>query len=153
MTTKYATRAVKLFSAILLFAAAGAAQAADYVVVKSTDPGIKAGLTLNGGEKVNLAAGQTLTLIAAAGDVTTLKGSAAGAVAPARRTAQADANRLAALKVLIDPPPEGRTFGGRRGGVCPDPAALKTLDDILAVQDAGCAAAARVALEAYATKN
>lgn len=134
-------------------AAAGAAQAADYVVVRSTDPGIKAGLTLNSGQQVNLAAGQTLTLIAAAGDVTTLKGSAAGVVTPVRRSAQADAGRLDALRVLIDPPPSGRTFGGRRGGVCPDPAALKTLDEILAVQGAGCASAARAALEAYAAKD
>jgi len=137
------------FSAIGAFGGvAGAAQAADYVVVKSTDPSIKAGLTLSSGQRVNLAAGQTLTLIAAAGDVTTLKGGAAGAVAPARRTAQADSGKLDALRVLIDPPPTGRTFGGRRGGVCPDPATLKTLDDILAVQKADCAPAARAALEA-----
>lgn len=137
----------------LAIAAAGAARAADYVVVKSTDPAIKTGLTLNGGQQVNLAAGQTLTLIAAAGDVTTLKGSAAGAVAPVRRSPQADASRLEALRVLIDPPPAGRTFGGRRGGVCPDPATLTTLDDILAVQRGDCAGAARAALEAYAAKN
>ena len=131
-------------------AAAGAAQAADYVVVKSTDPAIKAGLALNGGQRVNLAAGQTLTLIAAGGDVTTLKGGASGAMAPARKTAQADAGKLEALRVLIDPPPTGRTFGGRRGGVCPDPATLRTLDDILAVQQADCAPAARAALQALA---
>jgi opacity protein-like surface antigen len=137
----------------LAIAAAGAAQAADYVVVKSTDPQIKAGLTLSGGQKVNLGAGQTLTLIAAAGDVTTLKGGPTGATAPIRRTVQADAARLDALRVLIDPPPTGRTFGGRRGGVCPDPATLTTLDDILAVQKGDCAGAARAALEEYAAKN
>ncbi|WP_293676460.1 hypothetical protein [uncultured Phenylobacterium sp.] len=136
----------------LAIAAAGTARAADYVVVKSTDPAIKAGLTLSAGQRVNLAPGQTLTLIAAAGDVTTLKGGAAGAVAPVRRS-QGDSARLEALRVLIDPPPTGRTFGGRRGGVCPDPTTLKTLDDILAVQRGDCARAARAALEAYATKN
>ena len=146
-------RRIILGITMAIAAASGAARAADYVVVKSTDPGIKAGLTLNGGQKVNLAAGQTLILIAAAGDVTTLKGGAAGAVAPVRRTAQADAGRIAALHVLIDPPPAGRTFGGRRGGVCPDPETLKTLDDILAVQRADCAPAARAALEAYAARN
>ena len=135
----------------LAIAAGGsAARAADYVVVKSTDPGIRAGLTLSGGQRVDLGAGQTLTLIAAAGDVTLLKGSAAGAVAPARRAAQADAGRLESLRVLIDPPPAGRTFGGKRGGVCPDPANLKTLDDILAVQQAGCAGSAKAALETLA---
>ena len=133
--------------------AARAAQAADYVVVRSTDPGIRAGLTLDGGQRVNLAAGQTLTLVAAAGDVTTLKGSASGAIAPVRRTPAADAGKIAALRVLIDPPPTGRTFGGRRGGGCPDPDSLKTLDAILAAQDAGCTAVARLALEAFAAGN
>jgi hypothetical protein len=85
--------------------------------------------------------------------VTTLKGGPTGAVAPVRRAAQADAGRLDALRVLIDPPPPARTFGGRRGGVCPDPASLKTLDDILAVQQGDCAGSARAALEAYADKN
>lgn len=133
---------------LAIFAAAGAAQAADYVVVRSTDPAIKAGATLDGGQRVSLAAGQTLTLIAAAGDVTMLKGGPSGAVAPVRRSAQADAGRLESLRVLIDPPPPGRTFGGRRGGVCPDPAALKTLDEILAAQQATCSEAARQALDA-----
>ncbi len=135
---------------LAIFAAAGAANAADYVVVRSTAPSIKAGATLDGGQRVSLAAGQTLTLIAAAGDVTMLKGGPSGAVAPVRRSAQADAGKLESLRVLIDPPPPGRTFGGRRGGVCPDPATLKTLDDILAAQRATCADAARQALDALA---
>lgn len=135
---------------LAIAAAASAARAADYVVVKSTTPDIKAGLTLDSGQRVALGAGQSLTLIAAAGDVTMLKGSASGAVIPARRTASADAGKLEALRVLIDPPPAGRTFGGKRGGVCPDPAHLKTLDEILAVQQGGCAAAARAALDMLA---
>ena len=135
---------------LAITAGAGAARAADYVVVRSTDPGIRAGLTLNGGQRIDLGSGQTLTLIAAAGDVTLLKGSATGAVAPARRTAQADAGKLESLRVLIDPPPSGRTFGGRRGGVCPDPANLKTVDDIISVQQSGCASSARAALETLA---
>ncbi|WP_293897770.1 hypothetical protein [Phenylobacterium sp.] len=136
--------------AVAIAAMAGAARAADYVVVKSTDPDIKAGLALNGGQKVALGAGKTLTLIAAAGDVTTLKGGPSGATTPARRTAAADVGKLESLRTLIDPPPPGRTFGGRRGGVCPDPTTLKTLDDILAVQADGCASAARQALDALA---
>jgi hypothetical protein len=131
--------------------AAGAAQAADFVVVKSTDPAIKAGTPVNGGERLKLAAGQTLVLLAPAGDMTTLKGGASGATAPARRTAQVDASKLESLRVLIDPPPPGRTFGGRRGGVCPDPSQLTTIDDILGVQ-AACPEVARKALTAYANK-
>lgn len=135
---------------LAIFAAAGAAHAADYVVVKSTDPSIRAGVTIDGGQRVSLAAGQTLTLIAAAGDVTMLRGGPSGVVAPVRRTAQADAGKLESLRALVDPPPPGRTFGGRRGGVCPDPATLKTLDDILAAQQATCGEAARQALDALA---
>ena len=135
---------------LAIAAVAGAARAADYVVVKSTAPDIKAGLTLNGGQRIDLGAGQSLTLIAAAGDVTMLKGSASGAVIPARRTAAADTGKLEALRVLIDPPPAGRTFGGKRGGVCPDPSHLKTVDEILSVQQAGCATAARAALDMLA---
>jgi hypothetical protein len=136
---------------LAIFAAASAAQAADYVVVKSTDPSIRAGATLDGGQRVSLGAGRTLTLIAAAGDVTMLTGGPSGAMAPVRRSAQADAGKLESLRALIDPPPTGRTFGGRRGGVCPDPATLKTLDEILAVQQADCAPQARTALEALAS--
>jgi hypothetical protein len=137
--------------ACLAMVAAGAAQAADFVVVKSTDPAIKAGRPVNGGERLNLAAGQTVVLLAAAGDMTTLKGGASGATAPARRTAPVDSGKLESLRVLIDPPPAGRTFGGRRSGVCPDPSQLTTVDDILAVQGA-CPEAARQALAAYANK-
>jgi hypothetical protein len=138
---------------LAIAAAAGAAHAADYVVVKSTDPSIKAGATIDGGQRISLEAGRTLTLIAAAGDVTMLKGGPSGAVAPLRRSVQADAGKLESLRALIDPPPPGRTFGGRRGGVCPDPATLKTLEDILAVQQADCAPQARAALEALASSE
>jgi hypothetical protein len=127
---------------------AGAAHAADFVVVKSTDPAVRPGLELNAGQRIPLGAGQTLTLMSASGSVSTVRGAAGGAVAP-RAGAQADDARLAALKVLVDPPPSGRTFGARRSGVCPDPSTLTTLDDILSVQSNGCAAQARLALEAY----
>ena len=145
-----AMRSVFLGLTLAIAAAAGAAGAADYVVVKSTDPAIKPGLGLDSGQRVALGAGQTLTLIAAAGDVTTLRGGPSGAMAPARRTNPADAGKLDTLRAIIDPPPAGRTFGGRRGGVCPDAGALKTVDDILAAQSAGCGSVAREALDARA---
>jgi len=131
---------------------AGAAQAADFVVVKSTDPAVRPGLELNAGQRIALGAGQTLTLMSASGSVSTLRGAAGGAVAP-RAGGQADSERMAALKLLVDPPPTGRTFGARRSGVCPDPATLKTLDEILSVQANGCAVQARVALEAYVAQQ
>ena len=137
---------------MLAVGVAGAAQAADYVVVKSTDPAIKPGLELSGGERVALATGQTATLMSASGSVTTLRGAAGGAVAP-KAGGQGDTARLAALKVLVAPAPTGSTFGARRSGVCPDPSTLTTLDEILSVQSGGCAAQARTALDAYVAQQ
>lgn len=133
---------------ILAGGVAGAAQAGDYVVVGSTDPAFRPGTELDAGQRVALGAGQTLRLINATGEVITLRGAASGATTPPRG-APADATRMAQLKVLIDPPPASRTFGGRRAGVCPDPSELTTLDQILAVQSGGCATQARAALDAY----
>lgn len=142
-----------LAAALAVAATAGAAHAADYVVVKSTDPAIRPGAALSAGQRVELGAGQSLTLMAAAGDMTTLRGGPSGAMAPAHKTNPADAGKLDALRAIIDPPPAGRTFGGRRGGVCPDPSTLKSLDDILAAQSAGCGSAAREALDAMAAAS
>lgn len=133
---------------LLALGAAGAACASDYVIVSSTDPAFRPGAELTGGQRVALGAGQTLRIINATGEVSTLKGGPSGVVAP-RPGAPADATRMAQLKVLIDPPPQSRTFGGRRSGVCPDPSTLTSLDQILAVQSGGCASQAREALTAY----
>ena len=133
---------------LLALGVAGAAQAADFVVVSSSDPAIRPGQELAGGQRIALGAGQTVRYMDASGNVATLRGAAGGAVTP-RPGAPADATRMAQLKVLIDPPPASRTFGARRSGVCPDPATLTTLDQILAVQSGGCAPAARAAMEAY----
>lgn len=138
----------------LVFAAglAGGAQAADFVVVGSTDPTLKPGLELDAGQRIALGAGKTLTLMTAGGAVSTLRGGASGAVTP-RAAGPVDGTRMAALKVLVDPPPSGRTFGARRSGVCPDPATLTTLDEILAVQSSGCQVQARTALDAYVART
>jgi hypothetical protein len=137
---------------ILALSAAGAAQAADYVVVSSSDPAIRPGQELTGGQRVALGAGQTLRFMDASGNIATLRGAAGGAVAP-KAGAAVDPTRMAQLKVLIDPPPSTRTFGARRSGVCPDPAILTTLDQILEVQSGGCAPQARIALETYLAKH
>ena len=60
---------------------------------------------------------------------------------------------MQALAVLVAPPPTTRTFGGRRGGVCPPAADLKTLDQILAAQSGSCDAEARAALKALVAKS
>ena len=133
---------------VLATGVTGAAYAGDYVVVASTDPSVRPGLELDAGQRVALGAGQTLRLINAGGDITTLRGGPAGAVTP-RASAAANATRLAQLKVLVDPPPAGRAFGVSRAGVCPDPATLLSLDQILVVQSGGCAREAKAALDAY----
>jgi len=131
---------------------AGAAQAGDYVVVSSSDPAIRPGQELAAGQRIALGAGQTLRFMDASGNIATLRGAAGGAVAP-RAGAPLDATRMAQLKVLIDPPPASRTFGARRSGVCPDPATLTTLDQILSVQSGGCAPQARAAMEIYLARH
>ena len=137
---------------ILALGVAGGAHAGDYVVVSSTDPAIRPGQELTGGQRIALGAGQTLRFMDASGNVATLRGAAGGAVAP-RAGAPVDPTRMAQLKVLIDPPPSTRTFGARRSGVCPDPATLTTLDQILSVQSGGCAPQARLALETYLARH
>lgn len=126
---------------------AGVAQAADFVEVKSTDPTVRPGLELDAGQRVALGAGRTATLMSASGAISLLRGGPEGATAP-RRAGEADGAKLAALKILVDPPPAGTTFGARRSGVCPDPTTLTTLDDILAVQSGGCHVQAKAALDA-----
>ena len=142
-----------LIGLALSFAFAGSAMASDYIVVNSTDPGIKKGQAFDAGTRVQLGAGQSITLMRASGEVTTLKGAAAGVVVPGARLAAADAARFETLRALVQPPPEGRTFGARRGGLCPAVEALTTLDDIVHVAEtSGCKSVARQALEIYLAK-
>src|SRR5215213_8792428 len=95
-----------LIGLALSFAFAGTAMASDYIVVNSTDPGIKRGQAYDAGAKVPLAAGQTLTLMRASGEVTTLRGAAAGVTVPGAKLASADAARFETLRALVQPPPE-----------------------------------------------
>jgi hypothetical protein len=132
----------------------GAAMASDYIVVGSTDPAIKRGQAFDAGARVQLGAGKTLTLMRASGEVTTLKGAASGVVVPANRLASADTARFETLRALVEPPPQGRTFGARRGGICPAVETLTSLDDILRTAEAsGCKTVARQALENYLAKT
>jgi len=132
----------------------GAAVASDYIVVNSTDPAIKRGQAFDAGAKVALGAGKTLTVMRASGEVTTLRGGGAGATLPGARVAAADAARFETLRALVEPPPQGRTFGARRGGICPAVESLTTLDDIVRTADSsGCKTVARQALDAYLAKT
>lgn len=143
-----------LIGVSLSLALGGAAMASDYIVVGSSDPAIPRGQAFDAGAKVALGAGKTLTLMRASGEVVTLKGSAAGATVPGAKLASADTARFETLRALVQPPPEGRTFGARRGGICPAVETLTTLDDIVRTAEAsGCKAVARQALDAYLAKS
>jgi hypothetical protein len=132
----------------------GSALAADFVVVASSDPAIKKGAALDAGAKVALAPGATLTIMRPSGQITTLRGAPGGVTVPAMRVAAADSAKFEGLKALLQPPPEGRTFGARRGGICPPVETLTQLEDILRVADqAGCKTVARQALDAYIAKQ
>ncbi len=135
-------------------ACASAAAASDYIVVGSTDPAIKRGQAFDAGARVSLGAGKTLTLMRASGEVTTVRGASSGVVIPAARLAAADSARFETLRALVEPPPQGRTFGARRGGICPAAETLTTLDDIIrAAEASGCKTVARQALDAYLAKT
>ena len=143
-----------LIGVALSVAFGGAAMASDYIVVNSTDPAIKRGQAFDAGARVPLAAGQSVTLMRASGEVTTLRGAAGGVAVPGARLAAADSARFETLRALVQPPPEGRTFGARRGGICPALESLTTLDDIVRVAEtSGCKTVARQALEAYLAKS
>jgi hypothetical protein len=138
---------------VLALAFTGAAEASDFIVVNSTDPAIARGQAFDGGAKVPLASGKKLTLMRASGEVTTVQGAPAGVTLPSLRVASADSAKFDTLHALLAPPPEGRTFGARRGGFCPPADSLVTIDDILRVaQSSGCKAEARTALDAYVAK-
>ena len=141
-----------IISVLLAAGVAGAANASDYIVVNSTDPGIKRGMALDAGMHLAVAAGKSLTVMRASGEITTLQATAAGVTVPGAKLAASDGAKFDSLKSLIDPPPAGRTFGARRGGaLCPD---ASSLDDILKLADTpGCKSEAREALQAFITKN
>ena len=136
----------------LALSCAGAAQASDFIVVNSTDPAIARGQAFDGGARIPLASGKKLTLMRASGEVTTVEGAAAGVTLPNLRVASNDVARFDTLHALLAPPPEGRTFGARRGGICPAADSLVTLDDIVRVANTSCKAEARTALDAYLAK-
>lgn len=145
----------KLFIGVALsLALGGSAAASDYIVVNSTDPAIKRGQAYDAGAKVALAPGKTVTVMRASGEVIALKGSASGVTLPGARMASADAARFETLRALVEPPPQGRTFGARRGGICPAAETLTTLDDIVrTAESSGCKTVARQALDAYLEKT
>lgn len=128
----------------------GVAYAEDFIVVGSTDPRIPKSTVLNGGERVYLAKGATLTLVNGAGTVTTVTGRTGGVVLP-QPAARAQPDRFAALRALLERPQARRTFGAMRGGrygdeACPKVSELTTIDAILAADENECTAVAQEAM-------
>jgi hypothetical protein len=130
----------------------GVAQAADFVVVSSTDPAIPRGQELSAGQMVPLGVGKTLVVVSPAGQVTRLTGTAAATVLPRRQQlASVNEDRIAVLKMLVAPPRVRRT-GPSLDKVCPE-ADLNQFDGIVTVaQVDGCLTRARAAFEAYVEK-
>lgn len=136
--------------ALAAFAGAGAAR--DYIVVGSTDPAIVRGQAYDSGMKLTLAPGRTVTLMHASGDLVRLRGAEGGVLLPRRQSSQADAERLAILKVIVstDQRGPGVTRPMRtRAGLCPEPATITTLDAVVQVHQGGCSAEATQALDAW----
>lgn len=135
----------------LVALSAGAAQAADYVVVASTDPAIARGQAYDGGARLALAAGRTVTVMHAAGNVLTLRGATGGVLLPRREASPDQTSRLATLRFIVSSSERQVVArGGRtRGGICPLPEALTTLDDIRDAAANACADSASQAFEAW----
>lgn len=142
-----------LLLAAAFAATAGVASARDYVVVGSNDPEFPRGQGFESGARLALAPGRTLTLMHASGDLLRIKGAAGGVVLPVRKANQADADRLAILRVMVAPAAKEMVGDGRvartRAGICPPAETLKTLDAIVQVHAGGCKSVAAQALETW----
>jgi hypothetical protein len=133
---------------VALVLSAGAAAAADYIVVGSTDPAIARGQELVAGQKVPLKPGHRVTILGPKGDVLILQGDRGGASVPARAAAP-DAEQFAVLRMMISGAPSARPAGFRVRAACPDAETLVAVEAIVGARKAGCEAQAAAALDAY----
>jgi hypothetical protein len=128
---------------------AGAARAADFVVVSSTDPAIARGVEFSSGQVVSVAPGRSVVLIDPGGNVKRL--AAGSAALPRRQLASVDAERMAVVKMLVAPPRVRRAMP-TINPTCPD-ADLGTFEGIVTVAPVdGCLSRARDAFDAYVGK-
>lgn len=150
--TRLRRRLVALATACACGLAAGAAAAHDYVVVASTEPAVARGSGVSAGQLLAVTPGHAVTLMHANGDLLTLRGAPGGVQAPKRQAGEADTVRLDVLRTLVTARQESREglgANGRRtrGGVCPAPEALLSLDAIAQSAQSGCSSAAGRAME------
>ena len=136
-----------IFGLALAVLMGSAALAKEYIVVSSNDPVVKTGQSFDGGARVPLGAGRSLTLMKLSGEVITVQGAAGGAVLPGS-AGSGDNTKFAAVQALFAPPPSGRTFGAQRG-FCPGPEVLDNIDAILRSYQSGCKSDARKAFQDY----
>lgn len=130
---------------------AGAAAAADFVVVSSTDPAIMRGREVASGESLQIAQGRSVVLVDTAGQVTRLAGAAAPVRAPRTQLASVNESRVQVLKLLVAPA-RVRRAAPSMDKTCPD-ADLNKFDGIVTVaQVDGCLTTARAAFDAYVLK-
>ena len=136
--------------ALVLTAFATAVLAADFVVVRSSDPALARGQAFDAGERVPLAAGTIVTLMHASGDIVTLKAGVGGVSLPKRTASAPDADRMAVLKFILARTPRETTARGTRArsGICPAAEAITTLDAVAQVHQGGCPEQAAQALDA-----
>lgn len=141
----------RLVLALVLAPLATNAVAADYVVVRSSDPTLLRGQAFDAGARLPLAAGSSATLMHASGDVVTLVGADGGISLPRRVATAANADRLAIVKfILARKSGESHASMPRtRGGICPPLDSVTTLDAIAQVYQGGCAGEAAAALDAF----
>lgn len=140
----------RLGFSVLIVAFATAGVAADYVVVRSSDPAVLRGQAFESGDRLTLAAGTTVTLMHASGDIFTLKGGSDGVSLPKRTASAPDADRMAVLKfILARAPKEANPRGLRtRGAICPASEMITTLDAVSLAYQSGCMDQAAAALDA-----
>lgn len=127
----------------------GAAAAADFVVVSSSDPAIVRGREVASGEQLSIAAGKSVVLVDTAGQVVRLSGSPA--TAPRRQYASLNDDRVAVLKLLVSPP-RVRRAGPNLEKTCPATDLTKFDGIVETAKVDGCLAAARTAFDAYVLK-
>jgi hypothetical protein len=142
--------ATPIVAMILTLGVAGAAQAADFVVVSSTDPAIPRGQSVAAGATLPLGVGKTVTVIDTAGQITRLTGSSGGAILPRRQLASANSDRVAVLKLLVAQPRLKRS--GPSAKTCPEVDLTAFEGIVTTAQVDGCLTRARTAFEAYVAR-
>jgi hypothetical protein len=127
----------------------GVAYAHDYVVVNSTDPAHAKGAGFEGGAVVQLAEGSSLTVVSSLGRVSNYRGGAGVVTLPPLAGAASQGAGEALASIMRRPTPRRITGAMRGADACAPADALKTLDEILAAEAAGCRVSAKLALESY----